>query len=381
MKNIIGPPVTGDDFFGRENELARMNEILANRDASILIPGPRRIGKTSLTMEFIRRYSNEYMFVYFNLQSRYSILELYNDIIKETNTKVDLKTRIGDKTKGLINNFSELISEINLKSVKVKPGSIEPNVKKVMNSLEEIFEHLSKDNFIFIFDEFSDFIINLRDHNEDYRLFLEWLRKLRQAGKIRLIITGSINLISTAEELKVLDLINDPAPLEIAPLTRDEVFEFLNSLIQDEKIKIPSSAYDFVYEKLSDGVPFYIRLFAEGLIQYSHIDRKIKNIYEKITDKQHIAFEHLHSRLDGHFKAGNDNKAAKILLSNIVHEVNNFDDLYPYVEQLLSKAEANKILKRLTDECYILHESGKFKFVSPMLADWWKKAYGFERSE
>ena len=46
MDNIAGSPVEGDNFFGRQAEVARQVEILANDD--ILLLGPRRIGKTSL---------------------------------------------------------------------------------------------------------------------------------------------------------------------------------------------------------------------------------------------------------------------------------------------------------------------------------------------
>lgn len=46
MDNIAGPPVEGDNFFGREGDIERLWGLLSHHD--ILLLGPRRIGKTSV---------------------------------------------------------------------------------------------------------------------------------------------------------------------------------------------------------------------------------------------------------------------------------------------------------------------------------------------
>lgn len=46
MDNIAGSPVEGENFFGREADVARLRDILNHDD--ILLLGPRRIGKTSI---------------------------------------------------------------------------------------------------------------------------------------------------------------------------------------------------------------------------------------------------------------------------------------------------------------------------------------------
>src|SRR3990172_5010755 len=82
MKISTGQWVEADEFFGRERELGAMAEVMQGRRASIFIPGPRRIGKTSLVKEFMRRNHNDYRFVYFDLESRNSVLELCKDLTK-----------------------------------------------------------------------------------------------------------------------------------------------------------------------------------------------------------------------------------------------------------------------------------------------------------
>ena len=78
LRNYTGPPVTGDDFFGRAKELKKMGELL-KKGMSIFIPGPRRIGKTSLAMEFMRQNKEIYRFIYFDLEGKRSIVEFCED--------------------------------------------------------------------------------------------------------------------------------------------------------------------------------------------------------------------------------------------------------------------------------------------------------------
>jgi hypothetical protein len=49
MNNIAGPPVEGRDFFGREEAIHGLRELLDHHD--ILLLGPRRIGKTSIARQ------------------------------------------------------------------------------------------------------------------------------------------------------------------------------------------------------------------------------------------------------------------------------------------------------------------------------------------
>ena len=49
MRNIIGNPVEGDDFFDRPEILALLRRELENL-ANILLVAPRRVGKTSLVI-------------------------------------------------------------------------------------------------------------------------------------------------------------------------------------------------------------------------------------------------------------------------------------------------------------------------------------------
>lgn len=387
MKISIGHAVEGDNFFGRERELQRMMDIWQNNASGIFIPGPRRIGKTSLVKEFIRRNKEQFKFVYFDLEGRYSIVELCKDLIKE----IDYAFPGFIKSKGSFvekwNALTKMISEIEIGGLlKVKTGELPKTEKDITDKMEEIFTVLYQENFIIAFDEFSDFLLNLKNKSLDnVKFFLEWLRSLRQQGKIRLIITGSINIVSTIEELNLPYLINDMADVEILPLEEAEIRTFLTALLKDKNITLNEKVLNFSVEKLSDGIPFYIQLFADGLGTYVGKDRhitdlqEIQKLYKRITDKSHKEFIDLHSRLKTNLPGPEYNAAWKIL-ANTAFKPMNFDDLYPFLKDILpDKIAINKLLKRLTDECYLKKDAGQYGFVSTMLADWWKNYYEWER--
>lgn len=387
MKISIGHAVEGDNFYGRERELKRMAEKLKNKKASVFIPGPRRIGKTSLVKEFIRKNRHKYRFIYFDLATRRSIIELCEDLMKEIEKIFPDLIKSKGKIKERWNDLSKMFPKVKVGGViELETGEIKVTVKEIMAKMEDIFAELYNHDFILAIDEFSDFLLHLKRKDiDDVKLFLEWLRRLRQEEKIRLIITGSINILSTVEELNVPDLINDLIDIDIMPLSGAEVKEFLKELLKDKNIIFSDGVMKFTFKKLSDGIAFYIQLFADSVSQYLGENIKIndlseiKKLYKKITGKQHKEFIDLHSRLKEFLPKVECNAAFKVL-AHIAFKPMNFDDIYPFIENILpDKNSFNKLLKRLVDECYLEKDGQDYRFVSPMVRDWWKNSYGWER--
>jgi AAA+ ATPase superfamily predicted ATPase len=386
MKRISGPPVFGENFYGRKKELQKMEYILKNPSSSVLLPGPRRIGKSSIVKEFIRLNEKKYKFIYLNLEKRSSILELCTDLLKEIHRNHINVFNIKEKIRNTWNAFSKIIPQVEINDVKISSGQLIHELKYYMDQMEETFEDLYKENFIFAFDEFSDFILNLEKTNiSEVKLFLNWMRELRQTDKIRLIISGSINIISTAQGLNVSDLINDLEEMKIFPLNDKEIKELLRLLLEDTNINMQQDCLDYASSKLGEGIPFYIQLFADGLVQYSSDDiveykkSDIDLIYEKIVGTQRKEFNDLHDRLRD-FMDKNSLKSVWKILSHLSFDKLSFEDLWSYVQnQINSKEVLEKLLKRLIDECYICKNQNYYSFVSTMLADWWKNNYPYER--
>ena len=279
-----------------------------------------------------------------------------------------------------------MVPEISFIKGSMKTGKIKITEKELLTGMGDVFEELNRNHFILAFDEFSDFLWKLKKRNiSEVRSFLEWLRRMRQENKIRLIITGSINIISTVEQLNFIDLVNDMTDIDIHPLIGPEIKDLLSKLFKSKRIKISQAVSDLIIEKLKEGIPFYIQLFVDGVGQYIESDRKInevsriKEIYQKITEKQHKEFIDMHTRLKDYL-SGPEYKAVKKILAHIADKKMSFEDLFPYIKPILPKREdADKLLKRLVDESYLKKEKNSYCFISSMLADWWKNSYGWEK--
>ncbi|MCJ7812557.1 hypothetical protein MUP95_04460, partial [bacterium] len=136
---------------------------------------------------------------------------------------------------------------------------------------------------------------------------------------------------------------------------------------------------------LKDGIPSYIQLFADGIAQYAEVNsqindiKQIKELYNRITNKNYIAFENFHSRLT-EYLGKVEMETAKKALAHLTDNPMPFEELYAYSQKLMpDRQHFHRLMGRLVDECYIKAENEIYDFVSPMLKTWWKNKYGWEK--
>ncbi|MGM9740765.1 MAG: hypothetical protein ACI3ZP_09200, partial [Candidatus Cryptobacteroides sp.] len=68
VKNLIGPPVTGANFYGRTSELEEALSLMEQGN-SLLLASPRRVGKSSFSKKLIELSEDRgYRSVYLDLQ-------------------------------------------------------------------------------------------------------------------------------------------------------------------------------------------------------------------------------------------------------------------------------------------------------------------------
>src|SRR5436305_12327364 len=84
MRNIIGSPPEGDDFFDRPRILAKLRRELDNL-ANILLVAPRRVGKTSLVLRLCEQWRSDpkRKAVFLNVEGRGDELAFAEKLIDE----------------------------------------------------------------------------------------------------------------------------------------------------------------------------------------------------------------------------------------------------------------------------------------------------------
>lgn len=352
----LGQPVTGEGFFGREDELNEL-EVKLKRKSSIIIPGPRRWGKTSFIEEFMRTHSDKMQFINLQIQGQNSIKQ-FNDTI----------------TDKLISN--NIISADKFQKV----------TSDYFHNLEIVLRNYFPKEFIIVVDEISDFVLNIKanEGNQNAIRFLRWLRYLRQILRIQMILTGSINITSAIKYLKAEDSIGDMELMKLNRLSQQESTILFLSLLKNYNISVTDDALRFCNYKISDGIHFYIQLFADVVREKCKnnytIDsiKEITKIYIDLINTHHPTLSYQKTRLDEiKLFQGQDIICARRILSALSDDQKNFDYLFALIQELVEQSYEKKqlydLLSRLCDEGYLLEDNGNYRFLSVILKDYWQK--------
>lgn len=381
-----GAEVWGEKFFGRDNELDYLLEILSKPRSSVIIPGSRRWGKSSFIKEFRLRNEENFTFCYMHLHRTQSIKDLYGyflDIIKLRNPTVFV-LKSAKKLKEISNTFTSIIKKAEIKEIGIETGKIEDREpEELLKSAGKILRLFPEKKIILVLDEISDFLNDL-DENEAV-LFLKWLRALRQESGVQMILTGSININATVRKLQAEDLIGDMQIVRLKPMEEKESIVFFKSLLKSRDIKVTGEALDLCSGKIKDGIHYFIQVFADEIGKnFKRGDvigsgEKIGETYKDLLRSELPSFSNYHTRIDEYFE---DNaKTAKKILINLAYKDMDFDEIFAVAGEMVSDDEQHlfDILKRLCDEGYLNEESRNFSFLSVFLSDYWREHYYYEK--
>ena len=223
ISNKIGPPVEGDDFFGREKEIRLANRLLDRRH-SLLLSAPRRIGKSSLAKKLLDEKKKQgWKCVYIDLE--------------ETNTEDGFLRLVIDAFssngiwKHVVSEAAQRLTSVFSKIEKVSIGPFEFNFGKkeerenLYKNLKELIHH--DENTFIVIDELTLFLGILNkseDGIEKVTYILNWLRSLRQVEKtkIRWLFCGSVGLRNFASSKNLSYTINDLTEFTLDELDRKE---------------------------------------------------------------------------------------------------------------------------------------------------------------
>jgi hypothetical protein len=222
MDNIAGSPVEGDDFYGREDDLARLREILNHDD--ILLLGPRRIGKTSIARAVMAAVRAEgWRAIETNVAScqdeRAFLDKLESALSAELNS-------LAAKATGVIGDAFAALGK-RIKSVRVSipggggidMGMAESNADdwtKIANDLLQLIAKANERWLIYI-DELPIMLFNILRNDpqngvQRVRRFLDWFRNdvraMPDVRTVRWLVSGSVGLDTLVQQHGMADTIN-----------------------------------------------------------------------------------------------------------------------------------------------------------------------------
>jgi len=231
MRNIIGKPVSGRDYFKRTTLINRIYRRL-EAGSDIYLSAPRRVGKTS-TMQFLQSNPREgFSFLLIITEPIRNTEIFFKKLLDEllNHPSITAASKRSTKIKQLIDNVTKRVKKNRVFDVEIE---LDHTVTEQYSDVfTQLLKELDTDNqrIVVMIDEFPSTVENIRKEQDDNAAihFLKLNRAIRQtasisnAQRIQFLYTGSIGLSPLVNHLAVPEVINDLNPVEIDPLTCEE---------------------------------------------------------------------------------------------------------------------------------------------------------------
>lgn len=390
IKNRVGKPVTGDDFFDRVRE----QRSLWNRldTDNVLLLAPRRVGKTSL-MYRLRDTAEQHAFraVYLSVAGERDELGFVRALY-EAITTLENSTSVLDRIKA--GPLGKLFKRIEVKKIGVSGLNVEfADREGAAGRWAELGQALNEallalDNrCLLMVDELPIFVLSLmRQDSERARIFLDWFREMRlrdDSDHIRWLLAGSIGLDTVTARYNLQDTINDLFLFGLDAFSEADADAFLLGLSATYKLPLSDEVRKHILNRLGWPIPFFLNLVFSQLrdedaqpITREAVDRAFEALMSP-TKKAH--FDYWRQRLHDELGQPEDGWALRLLgaiakdpegatrqsLGQLLREETN--------SELIPQERLTYLLDTFQSDGYTFYdqESSRHRFRSPLLREYW----------
>ena len=390
IKNRVGKPVTGDDFFDR----AREQRSLWNRidTDNVLLLAPRRVGKTSL-MYRLRDTAEQHGFraVYLSVAGERDELGFVRALYEAIASLKDTASVLERIKAGPL---GKLFKRMDVKKVDVYGLNIEfADHEEAFRRWSELGQALHEslialnNRCLLMVDELPIFVLSLmRQDRERARIFLDWFRQMRlgyDSDHIRWLLAGSIGLDTVTARHNLQDTINDLYLFGLDAFSEPDADAFLLGLSSTYKLPLSAEVRAYILKRLGWPIPFFLNLIFSQLrdedsqaITTDTVDRAFDALMSP-TKKAH--FDYWRQRLHDELGQPEDGWALRLLgaiarspegatrqtLGQLLREETN--------AELIPQERLTFLLDTFQSDGYTLYDpdSKRHRFRSPLLREYW----------
>lgn len=382
MRNIIGPPVEGDDFFGREDELPYVWQKIEDGN-SIILPAPRRVGKSSFAKKLLAIAKQKgWDTLEINLEEIHTepaFIALFIDKLKG----LSWWEKVKDKAGGLLEQFKSVKPTIKYEDVEIQL-EWQRQREDVYKAIAELLDH-QKPTLIF-FDELAVLLTSIakaENGKVEVANFLHWLRSLRQVSgtKIRWVFCSSVGIENFAYAHQLSDTLNDVPPYHLKAFDAKTSFALIKALEKSSGIELNDAVRQAMLDKVRYYLPYFLQILFEKISSIIKIEKAEVN--EQIVDTAYQALldeSYLNTwveRLKEQY--GELEKDAFALLKHICQAENGTkrDNLLNLLlsrhnnDPDIGEDRLSTLLYMLRNDGYLMDEAGLYLFRSPLIRDFW----------
>ena len=399
--------VEGDRFFDRDAEIEELAERV--RDGThTLLTAQRRMGKTSLVRELLRRLADEGHFetIFVDLEDATNPADAIAEIGFQSRSAQGSWGRI----KTLFANVLSAVAEISCRvpvladadlRVKLRAGVDAGNWRHKGN---EVFAALAGNALpvVLAIDELP-ILVNRLLKGDDYRItperrraaeeFLSWLRKNGQMhqGRIRMILSGSVSLEPILLQAGLSAHANIFSPFDLKPWDEETAIACLGALGETYGLDLPRNVREDMCRRLRCQIPHHVQRFFDVLHEDLRRDRRhavsledVERVYvhEMLGIRGQMDLEHYEGRLK--MILGDEGYLAALeMLTEAAVDGGRLrgDAIVRYREALAAGAGGDPhpvedVLRVLEHDGYLERQGDGYRFVSGLLEDWLRVRYG-----
>ena len=401
MQKAGGNWVVGERFFDREVELEALTDRVLE-GTHTLLTAQRRMGKTSLVRELLRRLkeSGQCETIFVDLESAATPADAVTEIAFQARATQDAWHRIRQLFANVLPPETEInarIPGVDLK-VKLRSGVDAGNWR---HNGDQIFAALARDGQVALALDELPILINrlLKGHNhritpEGKRTadeFLSWLRKNGQEhrDKIAMILSGSVSLEPILQQAGLSAHANIFSAFNLEPWDEDTAMECLAALAKTYHLDLPFEVRKEMCRQLRCQIPHHVQRFFDVL--HEHLRRTRRNI-ASVEDVRHV-YDNDMLGVQGQMDMPHYEERLRMVLG---------DEAYRVALEILREAavtggrlsqsaiakqrerqatEANPVqiedvLHVLEHDGYLAKQDDGYCFTSGLLEDWWRVRYG-----
>ena len=276
--------VDGDRFFDREAEIEALTERVHD-GAHTLLTAQRRMGKTSLVRELLRRLDAEgdYETLFVDLEAANDAADAVAEIAVQARPIRSAWARISSNFANRMRDIRHHVDELALSelTVKLRAGMDAGNWQ---HSGDQVFEALARNDrpVVLAIDELP-ILVNRMVKGHDYQItperrqvadaFLSWLRRNGQEHRRRvcIIVSGSIGLEPILKQAGLSAQANILSPFELHPWSHEVSVSCLGALATTYGLDLSESVRHEMCRRLRCCVPHHVQQFFDSL--HEHLRR------------------------------------------------------------------------------------------------------------
>ena len=411
LKKAGGNWVDGDRFFNREAELEALTERV-HEGTHTLLTAQRRMGKTSLVRELLRRLKEDGSFetVFVDLEAADTPASAIAEIGARSRTAKGVGTPIASWFANVQHQLGDRLEAtsdpniwLNLLGAVIDAGNWRQKGDQIFAALAD-----NDRRVVLAIDELPILVNRLLKGN-DGRInpereqtaadFLGWLRKNAQAhsGTICLIVSGSVGLGPILRQAGLSAQANIYSPFDLKPWDESTAVSCLAALAENYGLDLPLAVRTDMCRRLRCRVPYHVQLFFDNL--HNHLRnagrhaaslKDVEDVYAgtMLGAGAEILLQYYDSRLKIVLGHGGHQVARRLLTEAAANDgLLRAADIDRYRESLAASAEAElgsaaigEVLHVLEHDGYLRKEGDGYRFVSGLLEDWWRARYGRRRT-